>query len=584
LTYYYAVNKNAAHPNAVYPLTIDRADVTILSSWEWSQEVGKMRSMKLRTKILLAYIVPLSIVVLGDIIVYRALSLGLDTAAWVNHTNRVISDATTLSKAAIDAEAGTRGYLLTGDEEFLAPYRTGLDAFAHTAAELRQLVADNPAQLTRLDNIESLHRQWIIRAAEPEIRARRAGNNGEAVRLVQEGDGRLLQDQLGREIALFVQEEERLLNQRAAANERAAGQAIFFAVATPILAILLALTFALFQTRQLSHIVNEYASFSEQVAAGNLATQLDVQTEDELGFLSRHMNSMVASLAELAHEVQAASDNVAAAAAEILETVYSHTATAHEQATSISQVTARMETVRAASETAAAQAHELAQKAQTSMRVSHEGTEAVQAIVYDMEDIRLKVKAIAQDILNLAEKTKLIGEITATVNDLADQSNLLALNAAIEAARAGEQGRGFAVVANEVRVLAEQSKQATARVRAILEDIQKATEAAVLVTEAGADKVESGLTRAQRAGDIIVQLANTVQDASNVAPQIVQATHEQNEAIEAMVFAMKEIDQSTTKSAAAGKQSEAVAQQLNELTRHLKSMTEQYTLDGKVGE
>ena len=61
------------------------------------------------------------------------------------------------------------------------------------------------------------------------------------------------------------------------------------------------------------------------------------------------------------------------------------------------------------------------------------------------------------------------------MNDLADQSNLLAVNAAIEAARAGEQGKGFAVVAQEIKSLAEQSKQATAQVRAILGDIQKAS-------------------------------------------------------------------------------------------------------------
>src|SRR5690606_5106502 len=314
------------------------------------------------------------------------------------------------------------------------------------------------------------------------------------------------------------------------------------------------------------------------VAAGDMTTQLGQRSEDELGFLSQHLNSMVNSLAELAQEVQVASDDVAAGAAEILKTVNEQTATAHEQATSISQVTTRMEIVRAASEQAAARGRDLAQKAQTSIRVSHEGTEAVKAIVHGMEDIRLKVKAIAQDILNLADKTTLIGEITATVNDLADQSNLLALNAAIEAARAGEQGKGFAVVANEVRVLAEQSKQATARVRAILQEIQRATDAAVLVTEAGDEKVENGMLLAQRAGDIILQLATTVQEASDASHEIVEAAHQQNNAIEEMLGAMKEINQTTSEAVQAGQQSEAVAQRLNELTRHLKSMTEQYRL------
>jgi methyl-accepting chemotaxis protein len=542
------------------------------------KEKTKMSRLKLSTKLLLVYLIPLSVVVLGDLFVYRALKLGLDTAAWVNHTNLVISDATALAKAAIDIETGSRGYLLTGDDEFLAPYENGLADFNRNAAQLRLLVNDNPDQTALLGKIESLHQQWVTQAVDAEIDAYRNGDREGAVQMVRAGTGKLILDQLRDEISAFIAEEEQLLSLRTRDNEKAASQAILFAIATPILAVMIALGFATYQSRRTSHIIHEYADFAGEVAEGNLGTQLGMRVEDELVFLNRHLNSMVRSLAELAQEVQAASDNVSAAASEILNTVNKYAVTAHEQAASISQITGRMEMVRAASEQAATRARDLEQKAQTSLRVSQEGTEAVKAIVHGMEDIRLKVKAIAQDIMNLAEKTKLIGEITATVNDLADQSNLLALNAAIEAARAGEQGKGFAVVANEVRVLAEQSKQATARVRTILEEIQKATDAAVLVTEAGGEKVENGMALAHRAGDIILQLATTVQDASDVSHQIVDAAHQQNDAIEAMLHAMQEINQTTNEAVEYGQQSESVAQQLNELTQHLKSMTEQYKL------
>ena len=84
----------------------------------------------------------------------------------------------------------------------------------------------------------------------------------------------------------------------------------------------------------------------------------------------------------------------------------------------------------------------------------------------------------------------------ATVNDLAEQSNLLSVNAAIEAAKAGEQGKGFAVVAEEIRSLAVQSKQATTQVRAILNDVQRAISAAVLATEHVSKTVEIGVKQA----------------------------------------------------------------------------------------
>src|SRR5690606_7732014 len=126
-----------------------------------------------------------------------------------------------------------------------------------------------------------------------------------------------------------------------------------------------------------------------------------------------------------------------------------------------------------------------------------------------------------------SEQGQAIGEIIAAVNDLAEQSNLLAVNAAIEAAKAGEHGRGFAVVAQEVRSLAEQSKQATAQVRTILQDIQKATTAAVLATEQGSKAVEDGVRQTTEAGEAIAALAEMIDEAAQAATQIAASSQQQ---------------------------------------------------------
>ena len=102
-----------------------------------------------------------------------------------------------------------------------------------------------------------------------------------------------------------------------------------------------------------------------------------------------------------------------------------------------------------------------------------------------MNHIREQMESIADSVVRLSEQGQAISEIIATVNDIAEESNLLAVNAAIEATRAGEFGKGFAVVAQEVKSLAEQSRQATAQVRTILMEVQKATSAAVMATEQG---------------------------------------------------------------------------------------------------
>ena len=134
------------------------------------------------------------------------------------------------------------------------------------------------------------------------------------------------------------------------------------------------------------------------------------------------------------------------------------------------------------------------------------GRKSVESAIEGMQRIREQMESIAESIVQLSEQSQAIGEIIATVNDLAEQSNLLAVNAAIEAAKAGEQGKGFAVVAQEVKSLAEQSKQATAQVRTILGDIQKATSAAVMATEQGSKAVEAGVKQSGEAGESIRQL------------------------------------------------------------------------------
>src|SRR5207237_31828 len=130
-------------------------------------------------------------------------------------------------------------------------------------------------------------------------------------------------------------------------------------------------------------------------------------------------------------------------------------------------------------------------------------------------------------ILALAEQAQAIGEIIATVNDVAEQTNLLALNAAIEASRAGEHGKGFSVVAGEVKGLAEQSKRATAQVRQILGEIQKATNAAVLSTEEVTKGVAAAGRVAGQAGEAIRELAEALGEAAQAATQIVASAGQQ---------------------------------------------------------
>lgn len=321
---------------------------------------------------------------------------------------------------------------------------------------------------------------------------------------------------------------------------------------------------------------NEYSAFAAKVAEGDLGVRVSSDAGGELEILADHLNQMVEGLAELSKEVRSGSHSIGSAATEILAAVNQHTASATQQSASINEITATTEQISAAAELVTEKARDLAKGAQKSVEVSDEATDSVEAIIEGMAQISERVALIAQGILELSEQTQRIGEITATVDDLADQSNLLALNAAIEAARAGEQGKGFAVVAEEVRNLAEQSKQAAAQVGVILSDIRKGTDAAVMSTEQGTKVVEKGSVLAESAGQSIQQLAEVIKEAAQGAQQIMASAHQQNVGMSQIGQAMTDINQGTTQFLSGAHQSQKAAEELTELARQLQALTDRY--------
>jgi methyl-accepting chemotaxis protein len=179
------------------------------------------------------------------------------------------------------------------------------------------------------------------------------------------------------------------------------------------------------------------------------------------------------------------------------------------------------------------------------------------------------VESIANSIVALAEQAQAIGEITTTVSEIAEQTNMLSLNAAVEAARAGDQGRGFAVVAGEIRALAEQSKKATVQVRQLLGDIQRATNAAVVATEHGTRQVEAGNRQVSEAGETIRLLVEAVGQASNAATQIVASAGQQAAGMAQIREAMASIHEATHQNLASTRQAENAAQDLNSMGQRL---------------
>ena len=340
------------------------------------------------------------------------------------------------------------------------------------------------------------------------------------------------------------------------------------------------------QRERLETTIAQYVAFVAKGAVGNLSEQLDIEDDgvgesgvvDPLTTLGHALNATAAALHSMISQIREEAGNLSAASVEILAASTQQASGSSEQSAAISETTTTVEEVKAIAEQAVARSQEVANAAQRTIDISRTGREAVGNSIESMAQIKARVEGIAGNILALSEQTQQIGEITASVSDIASQSNMLALNASVEAARAGEHGKGFAVVAAEVRNLAEQSRQATVQVKAILSDIQNGINATVMATEEGTKVVDDGERLMAKTSDVIDQLGRIIDESAQAASQVVAGGQQQASGIEQIALAMQSINQAMVQSMASTRQTERAAQDLNEVATRLNEMVKQYRL------
>lgn len=222
------------------------------------------------------------------------------------------------------------------------------------------------------------------------------------------------------------------------------------------------------------------------------------------------------------------------------------------------------------------QARHVAHVSDQTLQALHENEQAIDETIQGMHHIQDDMKTISQSIAQLNEHSQAIGAIIDTVNELAEQSHLLAVNAAIEAAKAGDQGKGFAVVAQEVRSLADQSKQATVQVRNILHAIQQAMRSAVHAAEQGTQTVANGVIQSSQTNQSIRSLANEISNVVQAANQITYSSQQQLIGVEQVATAMMQIKDATQQQVDHMRQIESGIKGLNAVGNNLKELSHEY--------
>ncbi|MGA1867608.1 MAG: methyl-accepting chemotaxis protein [bacterium] len=313
------------------------------------------------------------------------------------------------------------------------------------------------------------------------------------------------------------------------------------------------------------------------ISEGDLTVAIPTTSRsDEVGVLIRTFHTMVETLRYQTQDLMECANQLASSISQISTTSSELAASASETSTSLNEITTTVKEVRQTAQISSEKAAQVAESAKRSSDIYHTGKKATEDAIKGMKRIKDEMEYIAEGIVKLSEQTQSIGEIINTVNDLADQSNLLAVNASIEASKAGEHGKGFVVVAQEVKSLADQSKEATNQVRSILNEIQKATSAAVMATERGSKAVEAGMNLSDQTSNAVCILSESIKNAESSSIQIAASSQEQLIGMEQLNQAMESIKEAGSQNLSSAKQLGTASMNMEKLGQNLKDMARKF--------
>jgi methyl-accepting chemotaxis protein len=531
-----------------------------------------MMKFTIGTKIFAGYSLAIIIIIFFGVTAYINTKDLISDSKWVTHSNEVRNQISNVLNTTIDMETGARGYIIKGDESFLDPYKKGQDSIHVQMNELLRLIVDNKLQTSRFEKVKIKIENKILEI-DSNIKLRRTIGFDAAASGVEKNK----MDEIRYNLGVMSSDEDRLLIERSAkmvaTNQKTSSTVIW---GIPISVILIVLIGFLI-TRNIANPLQQVTKTAESIADGDLSVTIaNVNRNDEVGILMKSFNKMIKMLKDQNLEILKGVNVIASTSSQILTSTTQIGTGSAETASAISETTTTVEEVRQAALLSSQKAKNVSDNAYKVAQVSLNGQKAVDETIEGINKINVQMDEIAQTVILLSEHSQSIGGIIASVTDLAGQSNLLAVNAAIEAAKAGEQGKGFAVVAQEIRNLAEQSKQATMQVRKILNDVQKATGAAVLATEQGNRTVEEGVKKAALARDAIRTLTESSNEAVQVATQIVASSQQQLIGMDQIGLAMQNINQAGIDTGVSMNQAEEALKNLHELGQKLKELVEQF--------
>lgn len=366
---------------------------------------------------------------------------------------------------------------------------------------------------------------------------------------------------------------------------------IVFIIAIVVISSIVVSIFIYYIIKPLKNLTNQV----QKVGEGNLSTDIEVKSTDEIGILANAVYTMQQNLKTMIHNISVASESVSnqsevltdvsnevqVANVQIAATMQDLASSMDKQSDSLNSLTNEMNRFAQKISEANEYGKEASLNSKEIQDFTFEGARLMDASKQKMYLINQTVNDAVKRVQELSSNTDEISSLVDVIQSIANQTNLLALNASIEAARAGEHGKGFAVVADEVRKLAEQVSKSVKDITRIVENIQYESKIVAQSLVDGYDFVEEGTNQIELTGDAfkkihssVSSIVNQIVNISANLGNITETSQVINKSLEDIATISEEVVAGVEETAASIEESNASMEGILERANHLEQLSD----------
>lgn len=301
-------------------------------------------------------------------------------------------------------------------------------------------------------------------------------------------------------------------------------------IMSQVVAAIIIVVFAFF-IKEINKALKDFQAILEEVKRGNLAVDVDCNGKNEFAIMRRELKSSLDAIILLINKfkkgtdtiddrvmsLSAVSEEMAASAEQVNNSILQVSKGSESQTNDLVEIVNLIKDFTVTLKEVVGRINVVHNNASDASKVANVGGSELNKLIASLETVQSDFKSMTERVTELDTSVNKINEITELINGITDQTNLLALNAAIEAARAGDAGKGFAVVANEIRRLAEQSKNALEEINSIVKGIKVETKEVIIDSN---NLGQSFKHQEKTIRDSIKSFSEIVQSVSNIVPLV----------------------------------------------------------------